>query len=707
MSETNAMTISGVWPEGYEVERDSVNHLLRLKTRFYEVEHDLSKGGAIRSIVIRHGTGRNLLEAPMACSVVTDEGAALSDVQSPASAWQVEERADEVVVSIEGPMAGAEPGGGAGLRCQTTYAYRWGCIRVRREFLFPEAGLAVSQIVVSGWRLRADLNRFGIRGGAPAHDPTYCGECRWGRVRPGDSYDYPCFEPYVPRHVVFGNPGREGIEWFAASDLAQWSHDVCGEPGHGGVMIAPVSGAAKSVLFEVCALRMPRRDLRLREAVFAGPLAFDFRIGLPIVPERAHTPFLHASFMRKHWPTEEEVASWAERGIRTAHFHHDGDTHHDGLFWRDGAYPPFGPGDMAAFDRVIDACHRHGIRVTTYFSNKELHPTTEAYREHGQEWARLPDGRNQVHNLYEGDEYGAQMCLRSGWMDSFKRYVETVLSHHKLDGVYYDWNQAIFCNNPAHGGRQAPAGAPGGQDGLFADLGDSPVAHWDIDELVELMEWTRKRVGPDGMVIIHNTMNPCMAAENFADFVLGMEWGSGQLSDGVPALEELPFEWSFVGARPRGVITGGCVVRHAPEAIYRQRNLQCLLTGVNPWRASDLDLEMLGPLATIDLRQFRFLDWRRGAVDCGVPDVVGAVYDSPASAIVVLANFAAAGTKVRMKLCQAALSLRGGDSFRVKDLRSGKVEPLTSPLLFEEGWEVEIPALSGIFLQIQTSEALA
>ena len=115
MSATHAMTISGVWPEGYEVERDSVNHLLRLKTRFYEVEHDLSKGGAIRSIVIRHGTGRNLLEAPMACSVVTDEGAALSDVQSPASAWQVEERADEVVVSIEGPMAGAEPGGGAGL----------------------------------------------------------------------------------------------------------------------------------------------------------------------------------------------------------------------------------------------------------------------------------------------------------------------------------------------------------------------------------------------------------------------------------------------------------------------------------------------------------------------------------------------------------------------------------------------------------------
>ena len=699
MFETNAKSTSGTWPENCGVERDGQNGRIRLRTRFYEVEHDLACGGAIHSIVLRHGTGSNLLASPMACGVVLADGTALSDAHAPATACKVGERGDDVDVTIEAPLAAEGSSGNAVMLLRTTYEYRWGRIRVRREFLFPEAGLDVSQVVVADWRLRADIDRYGVRSGAPAHDPTYCGECRWGRARPGDSYDYPYFEPHVPRHVVFGHPGCEGIEWFSASDLAQWTHGVCGEVGHGGLLIAPESVPGKAVRFQVSALRTPRRDLRLREAVFNRTLVFDSRIGLPILHGQAHAPFLHASFMRNHWPTEDEVASWAKRGVRTAHFHHDGDTFHDGLFWRDGAYPPFGPEDMAEFDRVVEACHRHGIRVTTYFSNKELHPTVDAYRKHGREWARLPDGRNPVHNLYEGDEYGAQMCLRSGWMDFFKRYVETVLEHHPLDGIYYDWNQAIFCNNPAHAGGAVPGPGADNNEKLFADLSDSRVAHWDMDELIELMEWTRRRVGPDGMVIIHNTMNPCMAAENFADYVIGMEWGSGQLLDGVPDLEELPFEWSFVGARTRGVITGGCVAKDAPGTVYRRRNLQCLLTGVYPWRSSDLDLEMLGPLARLDMRRYRFLDWRSGAVECGHPAVRGAVYDGGESAVVVLANFAGTVAAAHIRLSRKALALTEAQVYRTEDLASGQSGSATAERLFETGLEIDVPACSAVLLR--------
>ena len=82
------------------------------------------------------------------------------------------------------------------------------------------------------------------------------------------------------------------------------------------------------------------------------------------------------------------------------------------------------------------------------------------------------------------------MCLRSGWLDYLKLSIDRVLKNHPLDGVYYDWNVALYCENPLHEGK-APANRPRG--------------HWDMDELLDLMEWTRQRVGPDGLVIIHNT----------------------------------------------------------------------------------------------------------------------------------------------------------------------------------------------------------
>lgn len=700
----------GTWPEKYDVCRDEAARKLRLKTRFYAIEHDLTKGGAISSIVLPYGTGENMLADPMSCEIVSAGGVAFSDLYDTDPTCTVETADGTVVVVMEGtlcekPKSGGSSDGlkrdGDAVKYRTTFDYRWGYIRIRREFLFPETGFSVSQILVHEWKLRRDIGHFGVRAGSPAYDPTYCGECQWGHFKPGQAYDYPYFSNYVPRHVVFGNPGREGIEWFSSSDLAQWTHDVCGEAGHGGLFICPQSDPKNAVLFQVSALKMPRADLRLQEAVFNKPLTFDFRIGIPILSGQAPRPFMHASFMRNDWPSETTIQSWAARGVRTAHFHHDGDTHHDGLFWRDGVYPPFGPEDMQSFDRVLDTCRRNGIRVTTYFSNKELHPVTEAYQKHGQEWARLPDGKNQVHNLYEGDEYGAQMCLRSGWLDAFKDNVETVMKHHRLDGIYYDWNQAIYCNNPAHSERECPNGQFDDSGKLFADMKDSPVAHWDIDELIELMEWTRQRVGPEGMVIIHNTMNPCMATENFADYILGMEWGSGKLSDGAPALKDLPFEWSFVGARTRGVITGGCLEKAASEALHRKRNIHCLLTGVSPWRADDVSLEMFGPLVSQNLDGCRFLDWRHGVAVSDHPAIASAAYDRPDCAWLLLANLSDQSIKIPVMLSSAALHLRESEHYGLTDLGGGKTEQLHATTLFEKGWTTLLLANTCRFIKIE------
>jgi len=84
-----------------------------------------------------------------------------------------------------------------------------------------------------------------------------------------------------------------------------------------------------------------------------------------------------------------------------------------------------------------------------------------------------------------------------------------------------DWNVALFCSNPLHLERETDAIST---DKLQQSFAQSLAGHWDMDELIELMEWTRQRVGPDGLIIVHNTMVPMFVTENFANYVVAMEW---------------------------------------------------------------------------------------------------------------------------------------------------------------------------------------
>ncbi len=86
---------------------------------------------------------------------------------------------------------------------------------------------------------------------------------------------------------------------------------------------------------------------------------------------------------RGNWVSPEEIKAWADSGVETVHCHNDGDYYDDGLFWRDGSYPPYPPADMTRYDQVIEGSHRAGIRIATYFSNKELHPSTREYQAMG------------------------------------------------------------------------------------------------------------------------------------------------------------------------------------------------------------------------------------------------------------------------------------------------------------------------------------
>lgn len=646
-------TLYGVSPEDVKLVEDRENGRLVVNTRFYEVAHDLRQGGAIAAIRYYNGSNRNILLQPMGSFLNLPDAWGFSDLnehepQVSASA------APGPTLRFSGLLRNGE-GKDAGVRYESEYQYRWGYVKVFKRFTFPASGLAVRQLCVHRYVLQGTLSDWGYRP-APETEPScspfhFC-VYQWGKARPGTHFDCPLETRFIPLAFVNAEAGREGLEWFVSSKLSEWNYQTTGRAGCGSFHIS-ARADLDGVEVGVSPLHVPCGAATLR-----GSYDFHFYHGFPILSGRAHQPFVHASFNRHDWPSDEQIRQWAEGGIRTAHFHHDGDSFGDGLFWRDGRYPPFGPEDMAQYDRVIAACRKHGIRTATYFSNKELHPTTEAYQKHGEEWGRKPtDTGRLAHNYYKNDEYGAQMCLRSGWLDYLEQYIDTVLSHHALDGVYYDWNVGLYCQNPLHADPADRARAiPSSESGLGAGA-FSPAGHWDMDELLDLMEWTRRRVGPEGLVIVHNTMVPCAAVENFADYVVAMEWGYGRLSKSVPRPDELPLEWNFLGARSRGVIGYGTLLPNSPKSLERRMTLVCLVTGVVPWTASPITLEIFRPLRGLDLSDYRFYDWRNSVVQLDPPSLVSCAYAKRGHALVLLANLSSKPVSVRCRLALEALGL--------------------------------------------------
>jgi hypothetical protein len=634
----------GCWPQEYSIQRDDKSGILTLSTPYYTVQHNLKKGGAISKIGATYGRLDNLLVEPITTSVQNENDIVLCDLSDHDPHVAYVKNGNTATVTIDCNLVDKD-NRVSGATVRTIYEYRWGYIKIHKEFYFPVNAVRIKNLSVLSTVLDPSLSDYGYREGTTEEEgaaPFAFGICQWKKLKGRTSPDQSLKTPYVPRYLVFANHGIEGIEWFVSSDLSQWDLQLAGQRGKGLCKIN-TSPDPTGISVSICPLNAPQEPVVLK-----GGYKFDYYIGMPILEGHANRPWLHSSFNRNrgNWVSEETVKGWSRSGIRTVHCHNDGDYYEDGLFWRDGSYPPYPPEDMRKFDKVIEACHRYGIRVATYFSNKELHSSTEEFQQHGQEWARKDNQGNIRHNYFRaGSEFGVQMCLKSGWLEFLKFSVDRVLQNHDLDGVYYDWNAALLCSNPAHMVERSShssadnTGAPALASQEAAGV-PRLACHWDVDELIELMEWTRQRVGPDGLIIVHNTRVPMFVTENFANYVVGMEWGYQKWTESAPNLQELPLEWDFVGARSRGVIGYGIIDRNAPRRLHKLLAVEALLTGVAPWPASPEAIELyriLEPLG--DVEQYKFEDWRNKAVTLDSEDCASAIYSSCREAYILVGNF--------------------------------------------------------------------
>lgn len=681
-------------PREYSVRRDDAAGLLTLSTPYYTVQHDLKRGGAIATIRLMHGRASNLLVRPIATRIQDERGRVFTDLDDAKTRVSHRREGAKEIVTVECELRDAE-GWSSNVTLKTVCEYRWGYLKVHREFTAPAGSLRLRELCPMFTVLAPSLSDYGYREGLTELEgapPFAFGSSRWGKLRRDHPSDAPLKTAFVPRSMLFANPGIEGLEWFVGSELDPWELSLGGRRGQGQCLL--------EVNREPPGLALAISPFFTSDQATALPptLALDFFLGLPLLEGHALRPWLHTSFNRNRgdWVSAGQIQDWAASGIQSVHCHNDGDYYDDGLFWRDGSYPPYP--DMPRYDQVIADCHRAGIRVATYFSNKELHPSTRELQEHGAEWGRTDSRGKLQHNLYRGtNEFGVQMCLRSGWLEFLRFSIDRVLDHHRLDGVYYDWNVALLCGNPLHGGKPAGATAAG---------------HWDIEELLDLMEWTRQRVGPQGMVIVHNTTTPMFATENFSDYVVANEWGYGAWKDQGPRLPELPLEWSLVGARARGVISYGQLNAQSPKRLHRLFALEALLSGVTPWPASADAFEFVSLLKPLgDLATYRFADWRNEAVLLEGTHGASAIYSRPDEAYVLLGNLDKEPHSVRCTLhperlphpltSPAAASILDQESGAGPDSLAAGPRELDIHRLMNAGLEVRIPADSAIVLHLR------
>jgi len=540
---------------------------LRINSPAWEIVHLAAAGGAWSSIVLKNGSGRNLLRAPATSALrfvradPQGEAAAFStfaERNEKSPYLRVETEAGVPVVVAEGTYRDEQ--GKAlpvGYRRRTSYhdhGLIWTTLEIMSEAgcdgvvearalelplhagftdchvrLHPTQGGGADLLGAQG---RFDLGRPSCATDMPSHreglsvppaagtdesapngpPPTPSHKGRGGRAA--------FVSRYTPLQILCScrEQGGDGIELFPASELAQWDCAFKADLGLGLYSVSRNEAGVDVLLSPYCMAfrRMGLRlqghiTLRLGVALQMSPAGTKSQIPKSQIPNsqfpKSQSPnsqspnrklaSVPAGILRGLPHAEEEIARLARAGVGLLRFR---DCYREGApFWRNGAYPPYDEAGMSELQSMIKAAHRHGLKIVPCVSLKELHPETTAFREYAPHWMRMAaQSLDMVHNWMGTGESGAWMCMKSGWMDYCKQYVDAILSGLPWDGLELDLAASHACCHPKH--------APG-------------PFHSDVDNVLDFLSYCRARVGKEGVLALSQGCNDSIVARNLAGFL--------------------------------------------------------------------------------------------------------------------------------------------------------------------------------------------
>ncbi|MEM2930564.1 MAG: DUF6259 domain-containing protein [Thermoproteota archaeon] len=580
--------------------------ILSIRSNFWEVVHEAGKGGCITSIKFFNGSNRNIILTP-----IYSYFGSFQDVLNNRASMDFIKRDGYILVEVKGELRDINNCLDTNVEYDYTYEYHESYVKVTQKYFFKEGMAGIQEVGIGCINILPELNCFVVR---PPHTGTDKNSAAiWKEINLDNEAVFECRN--TPMYVAVFRKGVEGIEFLPGSNLEEWTKQF-GEEDQG--------------LFRVCRGNYPNstqiviRPFESRVAGRAisltGEYTFSYYLGLPNIPEKVPRRFMHMAFGNHPWPSDEDIRRWAYAGVNVVRLHND--YHTSGDFWHDGSWPPYDEKGMSELKRVISTCHKYGVKIVPYFSLYEINPKSEAFAEGYIKWRRTVDNSGSLIETYPPDYYfGFGMCLSSGWKDFLKEYVEKVIKTLGFDGVYYDYAHYWFCNNRLH----------------------SKHDHSIIDDAIEFLEYTRKLVGKDGIILLHQSgWFPCVLITSYADAQIMLEDCSSWKE--IPPLEKLPpntMHLTFMGEKTPKIPCPNYVSLE-PEKTAWNLNTKLSLFGAFPTGGLGPDekptLALIESFRAFDLCQFKFKDYTKNYVKTSDEAIKGAVYFNEERILVIIAN---------------------------------------------------------------------
>lgn len=582
--------------------------------------HDLARGGELVEAVVLNGSGTNLLLNPQRTSVTVRDAdgyhAFRSDLQ-PAKTFHQEGNGGICRLTFQRGLtdSAGHPLPGAALTHTVEY-HPWG-YGVHRVYLnLPHRISNVCQVQVGTLDISEAMDMLMVRPSF-ATSRNYLlpnnlidgGHELFHGKKYSDSPAY--YSRYLPVSALIYRQGVEGIEFALADDLYNWDNVGTDIPGMQQSWISYLP-ALKG--YEI---RFAPLDCTYNGLFLEGNYEFGYRLTLPYVRKNLSSvrPFVgrllkQTGDFEHRWPTRMELHKMKDSGFDLLGLHDEGDGG-NGIFWRNTLFPPYLPDEMEKMRRCLADANDLGIKVVPYCSIKEFHPDSSDYAPNAKNWARLPGPKDEIIiNQCAYGCYGGMMCLESGWLEKRRRTIDEILTQLPFKGVYYDWCFGLECENRAH----------------------SPGRHWDNDKLLELIEWTRERVGEDGEVYLHLTAHPSLAVENIATVILTDERSEARIST-----QMFTPHVSFLNLSPR--MSCSLMTARATDQMRKQMAMCALLNHAVIWNyaAKDPNFYRQAWIRTLD-QYTRHAAPGTGKCSASSPDVGCSLYWNDTKVLLILAN---------------------------------------------------------------------
>ncbi len=512
---------------------------LTISSPYWCVVHRASAGGAISSVRFYHGSRRELLCEPDETSVTANGTRYSSRFCRDAHIEVSRESEDLVRVHAFGPLLSAD-GESAGLRFSNSYEYHpWYALR-RCSIVAERSVPGVGELQVARLALSPALDECYWR-------PSAWDVARWSRVVfPGPpAFDLPTGWAYIG---VFRR-GVEGVELFPTSDLTPWEQQTF--PGGGRAQYAVVGNdvGGPTILLQPYAHDEPiTLDQRL---------TYDFYMGLPPIKEKPGRPVMGPGVV-VGWLSDTSFDEIIDVKPQFLWYHYL--LGPAGLVMKNEQSVERVKQEMARF-------HEAGIRLIAYTWFNSMGSNEDARKKGAEEsWFKMPtsDPKSAGGVCYDSE----------GYREWLKDIEDRMFRQTPVDGIYYDWMGAFTCYNTAHGSGK----------------------HYSIDGVLDMLRWTRERLGDDGLIVGHIGGGageyPCATLEAYTTGVVTLE----ELYHGtkLPMIDDVQASLEFMGATPRIVCSALCSVRarRYPESEYvekvmpviRELITKCFLWGYFPYR---------------------------------------------------------------------------------------------------------------------------